>query len=101
MQDENYIRDLDEWDPKFCEIEEEVNNDFKYVVTSIKANKEITRILKASKRNKLLDPIIIRAEANGFIRFIKEQSYYLEEELKQQAKEVIKSIWSKIKKVKP
>lgn len=100
MQKENYaIRDLDEWSPKYCEIEEEVDNNFNDVVECIKVNKEIKRIMRVSKRNWLLDPILVKDEIKDHINYAKEQIYYLKEDLEQQAKGVIKTIYGRFKRI--
>ena len=99
MQDENYIKDMDElWDVDQCQILDESGCDFEAVQSSLELNKELNKIMRKSRRNWLLDSTLLRDERDGFIRFAKEKIYYLKIDLEQQAKQVIRRICSKLRR---
>jgi len=86
------------WDSEQCEIMDESGLSFDVVQESLKLNDDIKRIIQLSKRNWLLDPIIVSNQIKHLKQTIKEEFYYLKIDLQQQSKEVIKNIYRRIKK---
>lgn len=97
MQDN--IESMDKmWDKEQCEIHDEPGCDFEGVQQSLRLNKELSRIMKVSQRNWLLDPILLRDEAKGFRDYLREELFYLKIDLQQHAKDAVRTMMHKFKK---